>query len=76
VGGDNVSAATESPDYHATLDLLAQEYRAALRDLYSEDQLPSVRQRRVDERPAEYERKRHQELRAIREQWKEDSSAS
>lgn len=66
---------TEPRNYYASLDLLTQEYRAALRDLYSEHLPPHVRQRRVDELNAEFERRRVQEMKVIREQREEGTSA-
>jgi hypothetical protein len=58
----------------AGVNLLTQEYQAALRELYSEALTPDVRQHRVQELKAEYERQRALEMKAIRAQWEADTS--
>jgi hypothetical protein len=64
----------EPIDYSAGLDLLTQEYRAALSDLYSEDLPSDVRQHQLQQLIVEYKQRRAQEMTAIRAQQKADTS--
>jgi hypothetical protein len=70
----NATTVTLPADYSAGLDLLTQEYRAALYALYSEYEPWDVRQRRVQKLTVEHRRRCAQEMRAIRAQQESDVS--
>jgi hypothetical protein len=63
---------TKSTDYSAGLDLLSQEYRAALDALYSEDEPWHVCQHRVQQLTVEHKQRRAHELKAISAQQEAD----
>ena len=69
----NVIAVAKPQDYHVALDLLTQEYQAALRTLIYEHLPMEDYLLRVQELKAEYEQQRALEMKVVGEQREADT---